>query len=64
MKHTRLFLFLAFFAVSACGTLFCGQRQTILVDSAPSGVEILRNGVLLGTTPRPFSWSARTRPFY
>lgn len=51
MKHTRLFLFLAFFAVSACGTLFCGQRQTILVDSAPSGVEILRNGVLLGTTP-------------
>lgn len=51
MKHTRLFLFLAFFAVSACGTLFCGQRQIILVDSAPSGVEILRNGVLLGTTP-------------
>lgn len=51
MKLFRVFLFLTVFATSACGTLFCGRQQTILVDSDPIGVEILLDGNLLGTTP-------------
>ncbi|MBO4520204.1 MAG: PEGA domain-containing protein [Alphaproteobacteria bacterium] len=48
----KLFLsFLFFFALSACGTLFVGQNQTILIDSVPSDVSIYQNGKFLGTTP-------------
>ncbi|MGN1079419.1 MAG: PEGA domain-containing protein [Alphaproteobacteria bacterium] len=47
----KLFLFPVLFALSACGTLFSGQEQTILIDSSPSEVEIYHNGRLLGKTP-------------
>lgn len=47
----RFLSFLFVFALSACGTLFVGQDQTILIDSSPSGVSVYQNGTFLGTTP-------------
>ena len=37
--------------LSGCGTVFCGQNQTVLIDSDPAGVKIYQNGRLLGETP-------------
>lgn len=37
--------------LSGCGTLFCGQDQTVLIDSDPTGVRIYQNGRFLGETP-------------
>lgn len=37
--------------LSGCGFLFDGLHQTIAVDSSPSGVEIYRDGKLVGRTP-------------
>ena len=53
---------LSVFALSACGTLFVGQNQTILIDSAPSGVSIYQNGKLLGTTPLSVSVERTKNP--
>lgn len=60
MKH--LLALLSVFALSACGTLFSGQEQTILIDSAPSGVSIYQNGKLLGTTPLTVSVERTKNP--
>ena len=49
MKH--LLALLSAFALSACGTVFIGQDQTILIDSSPSGVSVYQNERFLGTTP-------------
>ena len=48
----KLFLsLLSVLAISACGTLFVGQDQSILIDSLPSGVSIYQNEKFMGTTP-------------
>ena len=60
MKH--LLALLSVFALSACGTLFVGQDQTILIDSAPSGVSIYQNGKFLGTTPLTVSVERTKNP--
>ena len=47
----NLLSLLSVFALSACGTIFVGQEQTILIDSSPSGVSVYQSEKLLGTTP-------------
>ena len=59
----KLFLsLLSVFALSACGTLFVGQDQTILIDSLPSGVSVYQNEKLLGTTPLTVSVERTKNP--
>ena len=58
----RILSLLSVFALSACGTLFVGQDQTILIDSTPSGVSIYQNGKLLGTTPLTVSIERTKNP--
>lgn len=44
-------MILGVLVLSGCGTVFCGQNQTVLIDSDPAGVKIYQNGRLLGETP-------------
>ncbi len=44
-------MILSVLLLSGCGTVFCGQNQTVLIDSDPAGVKIYQNGRLLGETP-------------